>query len=59
MTSLKILDLTNATLPRLPKSLLTLPKIEAIYFSGNGMSKEDYETLKTKLGEKLKAKRPK
>ena len=59
LTSLKILDLSNSTLPRLPKSLLTLPKIEAVYFDGRGMSKDDYETLKNKLGDKLKAKRPK
>jgi hypothetical protein len=57
LTSLKVLDLTNCTLPRLPKSLLTLPKIEAVYFDGRGMSKEDYETLKNSLGGKLKARR--
>jgi hypothetical protein len=59
LTSLRILDLTNSTLPRLPKSLLTLPKIETVYFDGRGMSKEDYETLKARLGSKLKARREK
>jgi hypothetical protein len=59
LTSLRILDLTNITLPRLPKSLLTLPKIEAVYFDGRGMSKEDYETMKNTLGTKLKPKREK
>lgn len=59
LTSLKVLDLSNATLNRLPKSLLALPKIEVVYYDGRGMNKEDYETLKSKLGDKLKAKRPK
>jgi hypothetical protein len=57
LTSLKVFEMTNVTLPRLPKSLLTLPKIEAVYYDGRGMSKEDYATLKEKLGDKLKAKR--
>ena len=57
LESLKILDLTNTQLRRLPKSMLTLPKIEAVYFNGNGLSKEDFDTLKTTLGDKLKAKR--
>jgi|GEM_PF-5016839 len=59
LSSLKILDLTGATLPRLPASMLTLPKIEVIYFDGRGMSKEDYGALKMKLGDKLKPKRAK
>ena len=59
LTSLKVLELTNVTLPRLPKSMLTLPKIEVIYFDGQGMSKEDYATLKEKLGDKLKSRREK
>ncbi|MFO0965204.1 MAG: hypothetical protein U0793_06420 [Gemmataceae bacterium] len=57
LTSLKVLDLTNSTLPRLPASLLTLPSIETVYFDGRGMSKEDYETLKKTLGTKLKSRR--
>jgi hypothetical protein len=57
LTSLKVLELSQVTLPCLPKSLLTLPKIEAVYFDGKGMSPEDYERLKKALGEKLKAKR--
>jgi hypothetical protein len=59
LTSLKVLELSNVTLLRLPKSMLTLPKIEVIYFDGKGMSKEDYATLKEKLGDKLKSKRGK
>ncbi len=59
LTSLKVLELTNVTLMRLPKSMLTLPKIEAVYYDGKGLSKDDYETLKKALGDKLKAKRPK
>ena len=59
LTSLKILDLSNATLPRLPKSLLNLPKIETVYFDGRGMSKDDFETLKAKLGSKHKVRREK
>jgi hypothetical protein len=57
LKSLKVLELKAVTLPCLPKSLLTLPKIEAVYFDGKGMRPEDYETLKKALGEKLKAKR--
>jgi len=37
--------------------MLALPKIEVVYFNGNGLSKEDYDTLKTTLGAKLKSKR--
>ncbi len=59
LTSLKVLELTNVTLPRLPKSLLSLPKVETVYYDGRGMSKEDYAILKQKLGDKLKAKREK
>lgn len=59
LTGLKVLDLTNATLARLPKSLLTLPKIETVYYDGRGLSKEDYDALKEKLGAKLEPKRPK
>jgi hypothetical protein len=59
LTSLKTLDLTNSTLPRLPKSLLALPKIETVYFDGRGMSKEDFATLKNALGDKLKNRRAK
>jgi Leucine-rich repeat (LRR) protein len=57
LTSLKILDLSDTTLLRLPKSLLSLPKIETIYYDGEGMSKADYATLKEKLGDKLKSSR--
>ena len=57
LKSLKVLELGNTTMTRLPKSLLTLPKIEVIYYNGNGMSKEDYETLKKEYGDKLKARR--
>lgn len=58
LTSLRILDLSDATLTRLPRSLLSLPKIEAVYYSGRKMKKEDFVTLKNKLGEKLKKSRP-
>ncbi len=57
LKSLKVLELTNITMTRLPKSLLTLPKIETIYYDGKGMSKDDYEALKKEYGDKLKAKR--
>jgi Leucine-rich repeat (LRR) protein len=57
LESLKILDLTNSQMRRLPKSMLTLPKIEEVYFNGNGLSKEDFDSLKTALGSKLKNKR--
>ena len=56
LESLKVLDLSHSTLKRLPKSMLTLPKIEVVYFNGNGLDKADYETLKKKLGDKLKVK---
>jgi hypothetical protein len=59
LTSLKVLDLSNIILPHLPKSMLTLPKIETIYFDGEGMKKEDFALLKEKLGEKLKGAREK
>lgn len=59
LTSLKVLDLSSANLRRLPKSLLTLPKIETVYYDGKGMSKADYDTLKFTLGSKLKLKRGK
>ena len=57
LTSLKVLELSKVTLPRLPRSMLNLPKIEAVYYDGKGMSKDDYETLKKALGAKLKAAR--
>jgi Leucine-rich repeat (LRR) protein len=59
LTSLKVLDLSNITLNRLPSSLLTLPKIETVYYEGRGMNKEDFATIKNKLGDKLKGNRPK
>jgi hypothetical protein len=59
LTSLKVLEMTNVTLTRLPKSMLELQKIETVYYDGKGMSKEDYETLKSTLGNKLKQTRPK
>ena len=60
LTGLKILDLGSSSLLRLPKSLLTLPKIEAVYLRENsGLSKEDYALLKEKLGTKLKPTREK
>jgi len=59
LTGLKVLELSNVTLPKLPKSMLELPKIEAVYYDGKGMSKDDYEKLKKALGDKLKAKREK
>jgi hypothetical protein len=58
LTSLKVLDLSYITLNRLPSSLLTLPKIETVYYEGRGMSKEDFVTLKQVLGDKLKGNRP-
>jgi len=59
LTSLRVLDLSNSTLPRLPKSLLALPKIETVYFDGRGMSKEDLDSLRSHLGSKLQARRKK
>jgi hypothetical protein len=59
LTNLRILDMTSATLNRLPKSLLTLPKIEMVYFTGHGMPAADYATLKEKLGPKLQQRRAK
>jgi hypothetical protein len=58
LTSLKVLDLSYVTLNRLPGSLLTLPKIETVHYEGRGMSKEDFATLKNKLGDKLKGNLP-
>jgi hypothetical protein len=58
LCSLKVLDLSNVTLNRLPSSLLSLPKLETVYFEGRGMSKEDFATLKSKLGDRLKGNRP-
>lgn len=58
LTSLKVLDLSFITLNRIPSSLLTLPKIEIVHYEGKGMTKEDFEALKTKLGDKLKGNRP-
>ncbi|MFO0965203.1 MAG: hypothetical protein U0793_06415 [Gemmataceae bacterium] len=52
LASLKVLDLTGSTLPRLPASLLTLPNIETVIFDGEGMSREDYSTLRKTLGKK-------
>jgi hypothetical protein len=59
LTGLKVLELSNVTLKRLPKSMLELPKIEAVYYDGKGLSKEDYDKLKKALGDKLKARREK
>ncbi len=58
LTSLKILDLSYATLNRLPSSLLALPKIETVHYEGRGMSNQDFATLKNRLGNKLKGNRP-
>jgi hypothetical protein len=57
LESLKVLDLANSRLRRLPKSMLTLPKIEVVYYTGNGLSKEEFDTLKNALGAKLKSRR--
>lgn len=57
LTSLKTLDLSYVHMARLPKSMLTLPKIETVHYEGKGMTKEDYATLKEKLGDKLKGNR--
>jgi hypothetical protein len=57
LKSLKTLDLSRGSLNRLPKSMLTLPSIETVIFDGRGMSKEDYEILKSTLGDKLRAKK--
>ncbi|WP_020475737.1 leucine-rich repeat domain-containing protein [Zavarzinella formosa] len=54
LTSLKVLKFSEVSMTRLPKSMLNMPKIETIYFSGKGLSKEDYALLKKKLGDKLK-----
>jgi hypothetical protein len=57
LKSLKVLELYNVALPRLPKSLLNLPKIEAVYYDGEGTNKEHYAALKEKLGDKLRISR--
>ncbi len=57
LKSLRILDLTNATMVRLPRSMLELPKIETVYFDGRGMNKDDYQLLRERLGSKLQARR--
>jgi Leucine-rich repeat (LRR) protein len=57
LKSLKVLELSNTTFTKLPKSLLELPKIEAIYYGGEDTSEEHYEALKKKYGDKLKPKR--
>jgi hypothetical protein len=54
LTSLKVLELSKVTLPKLPRSMLNLPNIEAVYYDGKGMSPDDYATLKKVLGDKLK-----
>jgi hypothetical protein len=59
LTSLKMLVKPNCTLPRLPKSLLALPKVETVYFDGRAMSKGDFDKLKETLGEKHRLKRQK
>lgn len=59
LTSLKVLELSYVHLPRLPRSMLTLPKIEAVYYDGRGMNKDDYEKLKMALGTRLSARRAK
>ena len=41
----------------LPRSMLNLPRIEVIYYSGKGMNPDDYETLKKALRDKLKVQR--
>lgn len=57
LTSLKVLELSKVVLPRLPRSMLTLPKLEAMYYDGKGMSADDYAALKKALGDKLKPQR--
>lgn len=59
LTSLKILELSDVTLPRAPKSMLNLPQIEVVYFNctGDEMDKDDYAALKKALGDKLKSDR--
>jgi hypothetical protein len=57
LTSLKVLELSNVHLPRLPRSMLTLPMIETVYYNGKGMSPDDYEMLKKAYGDKLKPRR--
>lgn len=54
LSSLTVLDLSHVSLSRLPRSLL---KIETVHFEGRGMSKEDFETLKSNLGDRLKGNR--
>lgn len=54
LTSLTVLDLSHVNLRRLPRSLL---KIETVYFEGRGLSKEDFETLKDNMGDRLKGNR--
>ena len=57
LKSLKVLELNEVAFSRLPKSLLTLPKLEVIYCDGREMEKEHYEALKKAYGNKLKATR--
>lgn len=57
LVSLKILDLTNTRLYRLPKSMLTIPKIEKVYFNGDGMDKNSFQILENTLGNKLEPSR--
>lgn len=57
LKSLKVLELKNTTFTKLPKSLLELPKIEAIYYGGEDVSEKHYEALKKAYGDKLKPKR--
>lgn len=57
LKSLKVLDLSDVSLLRVPKSMLELPKIEVIYYDGDGLSKEDYAALQKALGDKLKSHR--
>lgn len=57
LKSLKVLELIDVNFERLPKSLLTLPKLEVIYCDGREMKKEHYEALKKAYGDKLKPRR--
>lgn len=59
LTGLKVLDLSGTTMTRLPASMLSLPKIEVVYYAGKGMPPEDFAKLKAALGDKLKGNRQK
>ena len=53
--SLRLLRLSGITLGRLPLSLLVMPKIESVIYTGDGLTDLEIKVLKHALGDKLKA----